>query len=195
MSTGLESGERSRPDLDGRLFPLEVLGELASHKDRRETANNGVNFSRVEWQIDITGGRYRKVPNTHEDNWVWSPQGVVNMHRPETWGYVQFSTAPFGQAVFHPDVDGPVKRRLHEIYYAQIAFQKKNHRWAANLEELGTLLAPSAGMATPRLEANQFGFTAALPSLDKSLSRTWQIRQDALLWKLPEEKDKEDDKP
>ena len=28
-----------------------------------------------------------------ENNWVWSPQDVINMHRPETWGYVQFSTA------------------------------------------------------------------------------------------------------
>ena len=39
------------------------------------------------------GGKYRKIPNTPEDNWVWSPQGKVDMHRPERWGYVQFSTA------------------------------------------------------------------------------------------------------
>ena len=25
-----------------------------------------------------------------EDNWVWSPQGVVNMHLPDRWGEVQF---------------------------------------------------------------------------------------------------------
>jgi hypothetical protein len=25
-----------------------------------------------------------------EDNWVWSPQGVVDMHVPEHWGHVQF---------------------------------------------------------------------------------------------------------
>lgn len=25
-----------------------------------------------------------------EDNWVWSPQGGVNMHRPELWGEVLF---------------------------------------------------------------------------------------------------------
>ena len=49
-----------------------------------------VNFSRVEWQIRHDGRRYEKVRNTPEDNWVWSPQGLINMHVPEHWGYVKF---------------------------------------------------------------------------------------------------------
>ena len=51
-----------------------------------------INFSRVEWQTEIVDGKYRKLPNTKEDNWVWSPQGVVDMHRPEKWGVVRFTT-------------------------------------------------------------------------------------------------------
>ncbi|WP_213806102.1 carbohydrate-binding family 9-like protein [Granulicella sp. dw_53] len=39
-----------------------------------------VNFSRVEW----------KAGQPKEDNWVWSPQGVVNMHVPERWGHLVF---------------------------------------------------------------------------------------------------------
>lgn len=39
-----------------------------------------LNFSRVEW----------KTGQPREDNWVWSPQGVVNMHIPERWGYLRF---------------------------------------------------------------------------------------------------------
>jgi hypothetical protein len=50
-----------------------------------------MNFSRVEWQHEIVNGRYRRVPNTKEDNWVWSPQGVIDMHRPRHWGYVTFA--------------------------------------------------------------------------------------------------------
>ena len=49
-----------------------------------------VNFSRVEWQMEAGGKPYRKVPGKPEDNWVWSPQGVINMHVPERWGYVRF---------------------------------------------------------------------------------------------------------
>jgi hypothetical protein len=40
-----------------------------------------INFSRVQW----TAGK------PAEDNWVWSPQGVINMHVPERWGYLHFS--------------------------------------------------------------------------------------------------------
>jgi hypothetical protein len=49
-----------------------------------------VNFSRVEWQSEGSGKQYRKVPGKPEDNWVWSPQGLINMHVPDRWGYVQF---------------------------------------------------------------------------------------------------------
>jgi hypothetical protein len=50
-----------------------------------------INFSRVEWQYRVTAKRYEKVSGVPEDNWVWSPQGVVNMHVPERWGYVRLS--------------------------------------------------------------------------------------------------------
>ncbi len=49
-----------------------------------------MNFSRVEWQTRIVDGAYVKVPDTREDNWVWSPQGTINMHIPQRWGYVRF---------------------------------------------------------------------------------------------------------
>jgi hypothetical protein len=49
-----------------------------------------MNFSRVEWAHEIVDGKYRKVPNTPENNWVWSPQGVINMHLPGRWGFVKF---------------------------------------------------------------------------------------------------------
>jgi len=42
-----------------------------------------INFSRVEW----------KTGQAKEDNWVWSPQGVINMHVPEQWGYLHFVDA------------------------------------------------------------------------------------------------------
>ncbi len=49
-----------------------------------------LNFSRVEWAHAVVGGRDAKVPGRPEDNWVWSPQGVVDMHQPEHWGFVTF---------------------------------------------------------------------------------------------------------
>ena len=49
-----------------------------------------MNFSRVEWRVRVVDGKYQNVPGLKEDNWVWTPQGVVNMHVPEKWGTVRF---------------------------------------------------------------------------------------------------------
>ena len=49
-----------------------------------------VNFSRVEWHTDNVNGRILKRSGVPEDNWVWSPQGMIDMHQPESWGYVEF---------------------------------------------------------------------------------------------------------
>ena len=49
-----------------------------------------INFSRVEWPkgVDSTAPT---APGEHkEDNWVWSPQGEIDMHVPEKWGYLHF---------------------------------------------------------------------------------------------------------
>jgi hypothetical protein len=48
-----------------------------------------VNFSRVQWPVRVVEGRYEKT-TTRPLDWVWSPQGVVDMHIPERWGYVRF---------------------------------------------------------------------------------------------------------
>jgi len=55
-----------------------------------------INFSRVDWPLIVVDGEYRKAAeptrsNPHpESNWVWSPQGTINMHIPEMWGMVRF---------------------------------------------------------------------------------------------------------
>jgi len=62
-----------------------------------------VNFSRVQWDLDTAGGRYAKVLDAvtgkpgPEHNWVWSPQGMIDMHQPERWGVVTFSRGKEGR--------------------------------------------------------------------------------------------------
>lgn len=55
-----------------------------------------VNFSRVEWCFDRVKGGYLRKEGIPCDNWVWSPQGEVNMHIPEMWGFVQFAGITVG---------------------------------------------------------------------------------------------------
>lgn len=49
-----------------------------------------VNFSRVQWETYVVEGKIVKRRGVAEGNWVWSPQGVIDMHQPEMWGYVEF---------------------------------------------------------------------------------------------------------
>jgi hypothetical protein len=96
-----------------------------------------INFSRVEWDTEIVDGKYRKLPKRPEHNWVWSPQGVIDMHRPERWGYLQFSTAKPGKDEFQTDPDWAARDLLHRAYYAQRIYHKSNDKYATSLRDLG----------------------------------------------------------
>ena len=52
-----------------------------------------INFSRVWGDHEVIDGRYVKIGEAFEgleSNWVWSAQGVINMHDPSLWGFVTF---------------------------------------------------------------------------------------------------------
>lgn len=97
-----------------------------------------INFSRVEWQVRVSedGSRYEKVPNTPEDNWVWSPQYAVAMHRPERWSYLQFSTEAVNATEPVKDPDFTIRHAAVQIYYAQQAHHKDRQVYAGRIEEL-----------------------------------------------------------
>ena len=50
-----------------------------------------VNFSRVQWDLKITNGKYEKIDGLREHNWTWTPQWEINMHEPRHWGYLEFT--------------------------------------------------------------------------------------------------------
>jgi hypothetical protein len=149
-----------------------------------------VNFSRVEWQVDIREGKYVKKPDTKEDNWVWSPQGVIDMHRPERWGYVQFSTAPPGKVHFSPDLSEPVRHLLHRVYYAQRRFREREKHYARTLAELGLVeLERSPLIQSIKLESTESGFEATAEARSGELKlRRWHIRDDGRIWPDRDEK-------
>ena len=82
-------------------IPWEVLKEANTHNNIPVKEFWRFGFSRVNWEFDLEDGRYSRKKNENgkylsENNWVWSPQGVVNMHEPEKWGYVYFSDKEVG---------------------------------------------------------------------------------------------------
>ncbi len=141
-----------------------------------------VNFSRVEWDVTTESGAYRKVLDTPEHNWVWSPQGVVDMHRPEHWGYVQFSRQPPGTAAFHPDPSAPARDLLMDVYHAQQEYRAAHGQWAAAVADLRPLLlSPLA--ASLQMQATAEDFTATVVyQAENTASTPLHVRADSRLW-------------
>lgn len=159
-------------------FPWKVLGEHARHPGPpKEGEQWRINFSRVEWRITTANGSYQKIPHTPEDNWVWSSQGVIDMHRPEMWGVLQFAGRNADAAA--AGIPGKPARDLAlAIYYGERDFWKEHHRWATNVAELNVAAAPGLN---PTLDATPSGYTCTVPFDDGGRERAWRIRQDRLL--------------
>jgi len=194
------TGMRSAVHLDGTLnhwpdedrgwsvelaLPWAALGELARRPWPPADGDHWrINFSRVEWQLQTPSspaGAYTKVPDTKEDNWVWSPQHVIDMHRPEQWGYVQFSTAKPGTASFAADPSWPARRWLHEVYSAQKAYRKVHGAFASTLAALGVGPPADASLSSPSLATAGALFEASITLTRPGASERWTVRQDSLL--------------
>ena len=161
-------------------IPWSALREFANRPAPPRPGDQWrVNFSRVEWQHEITLGKYQKVAKSKEDNWVWSPQGIVDMHRPERWGYVQFSADPPNTTQFASDPLRSGRDALMEIYHHQKSFFQSHQRWARSLSELGVDPVAPRGLPKPlQMNPTAAGFhaTLELPLADGStrLGHVWQ---------------------
>jgi hypothetical protein len=127
-----------------------------------------INFSRVEWHVNVQNDRFVKVPGLPEDNWVWSPQGVIDMHRPEQWGFLQFTTQTAGAVTIDPSPGFQERRLLIDAWELQHRFRDSHGRWASSAEELGD---PTPGLKI-YAGLNQFEMTLNGFALDESLRFT-----------------------
>jgi len=127
-------------------MPWKILKECAPEKKPPLPGDQWrVNFSRVEYRVEVKDGKYAKVadPATGkplpEDNWVWAPTGLINIHYPEMWGYVQFSdqTAGEGKDTFILRPEEAAKRALRQVYYKQKSHFLNRGTYADRLADLG----------------------------------------------------------
>jgi predicted esterase len=165
-------------------FPWKVLAEHARHAGPpAEGEQWRIDFSRVEWQITTTGGVYKKAPNTPKDNWIWSPPGVIDMHRPEMWGLLQFTRQPASREISVAPIPGkPARDMALEIYYAQRDFRMAHRRWATNVDELGLEKQPlPPDVEAPVVESTPDGYVCSVGCKVDDHRHVWRIRQDRLL--------------
>ena len=154
-------------------IPWEILKECAGREvPPRDGDQWRVNFSRVEWTLDVVEGAYVKRidPATGrawpEHNWVWSPQGLIAMHYPEMWGIVQFSSLDpaAGPVQLRPDPEESARSALRKLYYAQKERRERGEPFADDPGLLGwdAIGAETRVTAVPRISATPSGFEAVL---------------------------------
>lgn len=128
-----------------------------------------VNFSRVNWQHDIVNGKYERKKDKEgkflpEYNWVWSPMGVINMHEPEKWAYVYFSSKESDDKFSIPQEE-KVKWELYTLYRAQKRYFEKNKTWAKSLQNISKKnIIVDGKVLKPTLENHLSGFNIAVKS-------------------------------
>ncbi|GAA4310399.1 carbohydrate-binding family 9-like protein [Pontixanthobacter gangjinensis] len=152
-------------------IPWEVMEEANVFGNGHEHSFWRINFSRVNWDYQLDEKTYSRRKNENGDylpeyNWVWSPQGVINMHEPEHWGYVYFSSKEVGEKdVFEIPRDEKVKWILYELYRTSRNFQKDSPDKIKSLEKL--IVKPvNIGdfQLTPEFEEHVSGWNISLES-------------------------------
>jgi len=147
-----------------------------------------INFSRVQWDTHLADGQYVKNrdatgKNLPERNWVWSPQGIINMHYPERWGYLKFGSASKESKPFAFPYAARAKNYLWLVYYKQQAYRDKQGKYAKSLKKLGIpssfMLDGKSNQLQMEVTPHQFYIT-----LSADGEQTITLNQDGLIQKL-----------
>lgn len=96
-----------------------------------------MNFSRVQWKVSKEL-RYDKITDESgkwlpEDNWVWAPTGLIDIHCPEFWGFVFFTEGEEKPSIPEAELK---KIGLRYVYYAEYAYYETHGHFTDKIEEL-----------------------------------------------------------
>jgi hypothetical protein len=167
----LIDGEINNPRAENRKWtieikmPFESLLEAGGHGERPAAGDYWrMNFSRVQWQVDVVNNEFKKRinPETNrpypEDNWVWAPTGLINIHYPELWAFVFFCREDESYSVPRDEL---IKWDMRRVYY-------KLH---ARFDETGSFRGgPIAGAEPITVQTTDYDFTLISPSSDGTSS-------------------------
>lgn len=168
-------------------LPWSALEEAAP-EDRAPRVGEQwrLNLARVQWPLTVVDDVYQKAVDTSEtpveSYSVWSPQGTVNLHRPERWGIIQFANASPGSdsvsATVPPTTYG--QWALRRLYYRQRWYKERHGHYASSLAALNANgISLNQRSFEPTLRTTQSMYEITAPGADGA---TIHIRQDGKTW-------------
>lgn len=129
------------------VIPFSAIQECAEEQRPPKPGEYyRMNFSRVQWTVDIINQIFTKRINPEtqrpfpEDNWVWAPTGVINIHYPELWSFVFFDDGNCQENIYCIPEDEKIKWELRKLYYAEQAYWDETGHYTDSLTDLTRML-------------------------------------------------------
>jgi hypothetical protein len=165
-------------------IPWKPIGQLEDHYPPRTGDVWRMNFSRVEWRHDVLNEQYikskdKKGNTLPEDNWVWSPQGLVAMHYPEMWGYVRFldehvdehisdKVSSIDPGTYHNEEH--ISEYLRKLYYAEKEYYLRYHLYSTEVEIGNLVVTPNLKIKPVKIDITPCSFIAHIDFVNGSSS-------------------------
>lgn len=143
-------GSLNDPEDKDNNWSIELaipINSIKMNSDKRP--QDGVvwrmNLSRVDWELDEIEGKYQRKRNRETGRLLparyttWSPQGIINLHYPERYGYILFSERTSSSSGFVSQDIKTSKLLLWKYYYLQQEFNTEAGRYATTIGELNEL--------------------------------------------------------
>jgi len=196
IQTGVKiDGTLNNPNDIDKAWYVEVAipwKSIVVAKYPKKVPENGesmrVNFSRVQWETEVIDGKYVKKKNESgkilsENNWVWSPIGAIDMHRPEYWGIVTFIDKSKNSAITNNFIrsEDELRQVVSYVYKQQKSFRYKNGRFAKTLKELQI---PKLLSDKYDIRMNVLRYSFEIVGTDKETNTSWLSNTEGKLTKL-----------
>jgi len=147
-----------------------------------------VNFSRVQWETEVVNGNYVKKKNLEtgknlpENNWVWSPIGAIDMHRPEMWGVVVFKDGDnLDIKQSYSKSEEELRQAISYIYKKQKQYHYKNGCFAKDFEELKINKTLTSKY---NIKMSVLNYSFEIIGSDPNTKATWRSNTEGKLRKL-----------
>lgn len=118
-------------------IPFKSMHKFGTAPTPKENSYWRINFSRVQWEHEVNEAKYsrKKVNGKHipEENWVWSPIGLVNMHYPERWGFLHFTKDEISNQL--PSIY-EIEKTAWNMHYLQQIHKNKLQEYTADFTQL-----------------------------------------------------------
>lgn len=122
-------------------IPIQAIKDIDRGSEVKEGSMWRVNFSRVQWQHQVKNGIYSRKQDANgkllpENNWVWSEQSAIAMHRPEHWGYLFFTDEDtLSEPIGYADDFEIEQQLLFHLYRKQLEWKIANNTYSSDITD------------------------------------------------------------